>query len=103
MNTPPRNLPRFMPTLTEVVHLPPLPRTVVLATPDLEKTVGLVMQQVNLVLDRRLREEADSLLRTVVAEQMQTLSVRLRQEMEDVVRQAVSEVLTSGVNRLNPK
>ena len=103
MNTPPRNLPRFLPTLTEVVHLPPLPRTAVLATPDLEETVGFVMQRVNMMLERRLHDETESLLRTVVTEQIQTLSVRLRQEMEDVVRQAVAEAMTSGANRLNPK
>jgi hypothetical protein len=95
MSTTPRNLPRFLPTLTEVVHLPAQARTTVPATPDLEETVWFVMQRVDLVIERRLREEADAMLRNLVTEQLQTLGARLRQELETVVRQAVSEAVTS--------
>jgi hypothetical protein len=91
MTSTPRNLPRFLPTLTEVVHPSTLPPKSVPATPDLEETVWFVMQRVDLVIEKRLREEADALLRTVVAEQLQTLGARLREELEIVVREAISE------------
>lgn len=94
-SAPPRNLPRFLPTLTEVVHPASVARANVTATPDLEETVWFVMQRVDMVIERRLREELDAMLRTVVTEQLQTLGARLRQELEGVVREAVSEALTS--------
>ncbi|WP_114970355.1 hypothetical protein [Rhodoferax ferrireducens] len=95
MNTIPRNLPRFLPTLTEVVHPDELVRMAVPALPGVDETVSLVMQRVEPVIERRLREEADVMLRNMVAEQLQRLSAGLRQELEIVVRQAVSEVMTS--------
>lgn len=99
MSTPPRNLPRFLPTLTEVVHLPTVERTTTPAAPDLEATVSYAMQRVDSVIERRLREEADVMLRNLVTEELQSLGVRLRQELEAVVRQAVSEAMTSQSNQ----
>ena len=103
MSTPPRNLPRFLPTLTEVVHPGALTHSEVPASPGLEDTVWFVMQRVDLVMERRLREEAETMLRTVVAEHVQSLSIRLRQELETVVRQAVSDALALGVNQIESK
>lgn len=94
MSTTPRNLPRFLPTLTEVVHPSSVVTAAVPATPELEETVWFVMQRVDMVIERRLSEEIDAMLRTVVTEKVQTLRLRLRQELEDVVRQAVSEAMT---------
>ena len=97
MSTPTRNLPRFIPTLTEVVQPRAVaPRAEVSASPGLEDTVWFVMQRVDMVIERRVREETESMLRTVVNEQIQTLTVRLRQELEGVVRQAVSDALALG-------
>lgn len=95
MSTPPRNLPRFLPTLTEVVHPDELVRMAVPVLPGLEETVLSVMQRMEPVIERRLREEADAMLRNMLAEQLQRLSASLRQELEILVRQAVSEVMTS--------
>jgi len=69
------------------------------ATPDLEETVWFVMQRVDLVIERRLREETEAMLGNLVTEQLQTLGVRLRQELEAVVRQAVAEAMTSQSNQ----
>lgn len=99
MSTPPRNLPRFLPTLTEIVHLPAVERTTTPVTPDLEATVSFVMQRVDSVIERRLREETDVMLRNIVTEQLQSLGVRLRHELDTVVRQAVSEAMTSQLNQ----
>ena len=94
MNTTPKNWPRFLPTLTEIVRPSTLMPSPVAATPDLEEAVWFVMQRVDLVIERRLREEVDAMLRSVMTEQLESLSTSLRQELEHVVRQAVSEALT---------
>lgn len=96
MSTQPRNLPRYLPTLTEIVQpYAVAPRPDVSASPGLEDTVWFVMQRVDMVIERRVREETETMLRTVVNEQIQSLTVRLRQELEGVVRQAVSEALAN--------
>jgi hypothetical protein len=83
--TPP---PRFVPTLTEVVRG-------VGATPhapgaEEEQLVQRVLQRVDLVLERRLREA----IATVVLEQTRNLGPALRDEIEAVVRQAVTLAIT---------
>lgn len=93
MSTPPRNLPRFIPTLTEVVQPRAVARADMAPSTDLENTVWFVMQRVDMVIERRLREEMETMLRSVVQEQVQSLAVRLRQELEGVVRQTVLDAL----------
>lgn len=106
MSTAPRNLPRFLPTLTEVVSLPePKPEPVaqpvapqppnVVATPDLEETVWFVMQRVDMVLERRLREQTAAMLESVVSDQLKLLGIQLREELEETVRELVSEALAA--------
>ncbi|MBK7052663.1 MAG: hypothetical protein KBF98_01815 [Rhodoferax sp.] len=90
--TPPK-MPRFLPTLTEIVHPPGVPRKTRRATPVLEETLWFVMQRVDLVLERRIREEADAMLHSVVDERIQEASARLRQELEPVIRQAVIDAM----------
>lgn len=93
MNQTPRNPPRFLPTLTEVVDPSTLVVPVVPATPDLEDAVWFVMQRVDMLIERRVREEVDAMLSTLVAQQMQALGERLRAELEGVVRLAVADAL----------
>jgi hypothetical protein len=102
MNQPPRNLPRFLPTLTEVVDpsilaaptVPTVPMApTVLATPDLEDAVWFVMQRVDMLIERRVREETDAMLNTLVTQQLQSLGERLRLELEGVVRLAVADAI----------
>lgn len=94
MSTPPRNLPRFLPMLTEVVHPADLARRSVSPLPEQEEIVQSVMQRVSLLLEQRLCAEAESMARKLVIEQLQSLREQLRQELELVVRQAVSEAMT---------
>lgn len=88
--------PRFVPTLTEVV------RQVEINTPaqtfvnvqqnplQLEdQIVHRVMQRVDLVLERRLREAVAQ----VILSHTQTLGPRLREEIELVVRESVSQAV----------
>lgn len=53
------------------------------------------MQRVEGVIERRLSEETNAMVRTLVTEQLQTVHLRLRQELEIVIRQVVAEVLMS--------
>ena len=91
--------PRFVPTLTDVVYLAehviePPPNK-----PDSEfshnafqledQIVHRVMQRVDLVLERRLREAVAQ----VILSQTQTLAPRLREEIELVVRESVSQAV----------
>ncbi len=94
MSTPPRNLPRFLPTLTEIVHPRGLVISTVPATQDLEEVAKSVMQQVDLVIERHLREETNAILRILVTEQLKTLNDRLRNDIGLVVRQAVLDAMT---------
>jgi hypothetical protein len=88
-----RTPPRFVPTLTEVVHTSapaPLAPTVA-AAPSLseEDLARRVLKRVDLVLDRRLREA----IGTVILEQTNALAPLLRDRLEAVVKQAVSDAL----------
>lgn len=94
MSTPPRNLPRFLPTLTEIVHPRGLVISTVPAAQDLEEVAKSVMQQVDLVIERHLREETSAMLRILVMEQLKTLNDRLRNDIGLVVRQAVLDAVT---------
>lgn len=93
MNTIPRNLPRFVPTLTEVVEPSSLIRAAPSTSPDVEEIIQSVMQRVDRVLDRRLREDTDAMLRNMMTEQLHTLQLSLRAELALVVQQAVAEAM----------
>ncbi len=93
MSTPPRNLPRFVPTLTEVVDPATLHMFAVKSKPDVEALIERVKQQIQPIFERRLQEEADRLVRLMLAKQLTDISNRLRDEMEMFVRQAVIDVM----------
>ncbi|MGH6638323.1 MAG: hypothetical protein ACREXN_00520 [Polaromonas sp.] len=87
--------PRFVPTLTEVVHLTPPPASALgkagaplaLSAELEDQMVQRVLQRVDLMLERRLREAVGQL----ILEHTQSLAPRLREEIERVVRQSVSQ------------
>ena len=99
MSAPPRNLPRFLPTLTEVVRPSGLSKALAPPTPDPEEIVQLVMLRVGLATDRRICEETEALVRALVTEQTKGLGERLRQELESRVRQAVADALTPSADK----
>jgi tRNA A37 N6-isopentenylltransferase MiaA len=80
--------PRFVPTLTEVVHSGPAPLA---AAPGFshEQLAQRVLQRVDLMLDRRLREE----IATVVLEQTSALVPLLRERLDSVVREIVAQAV----------
>jgi hypothetical protein len=106
--SPPSTPPRFVPTLTEVIRpspaspatsesiagplTAPVPAKALAASADLqEQMVQRVLQRVNLVLERRLREVVGQL----ILEHTQSLAPRLREEIEVVVRQSVNQAFQS--------
>jgi len=99
MNTPPRNLPRFLPTLTEVVHPADLAAEKHSIASMLEAPLPAT-QQMEGALDHALTTEVNApevnaLVSSLVAEQMQVLRFNLRQELEVMVKHAVQEAMNS--------
>jgi len=93
MNSPPKNLPRFIPTLTEVVDPASLTGLARPSRPDVEALITLVQQQIQPIFERRLQEEFDRLVRATVARQWADISARLKDEMDMFVRQAVMDAI----------
>jgi hypothetical protein len=97
--------PRFVPTLTEVVHPSPMtvqalpldPATGASVFPaELEaQMVQRVLQRVDLMLERRLREAVGQML----LEHIQTLALRLREEIQTVVRESVNEAFEQEIGQ----
>lgn len=93
MTTSSRQLPRFIPTLTEVVDPASLNSTARQAKPDVDVLVGAVLSQVQPIFERRLQEEFERLVRAQVARQWGDISTKLQSEMDMFVRQAVLDAL----------
>jgi hypothetical protein len=93
MNKQTHNLPRFVPTLTEVVDPATLTSLGSRSKPDVEAMIDMVRRQVQPIFERRLQEEFDRLVRTMVARQWADISSRLQDEMDMFVRQAVIDAL----------
>ena len=85
--------PRFVPTLTDVVQAGDynLPANVPLQNESQleDQIVHRVMQRVDLVLERRLREAVSQVILT----HTQALGPRLREEIELVVRESVIQAV----------
>lgn len=93
MSQTPRPPPRFVPTLTEVVNPASLSRSSSTPETDVQTVIELVQRQTQPIFERRLQEELDRLVRTMVAKQWADLSSRLQDEMDMFVRQAVADAL----------
>jgi len=94
-----RQPPRYVPTLTEVVHSAPAPLT---ATPPAgvsqEQLAQRVLQRVEMTLDRRMRE----IIATVVLEQTNALMPAVREHLEQVVREMVAQALADEMREGGP-
>lgn len=88
--------PRFVPTLTDVVQPGAMAETSRQASAWVpgaqreEQIVSRVMQRVDLVFERRLREAVGEL----ILSQTQLLGPRLREEIEGLVRESVRQAVT---------
>lgn len=96
--------PRYVPTLTNVVlqadHFstkPPESHVQQNVVQLEDQIVHRVMQRVDLVLERRLREAVAQ----VILSHTQTLGPRLREEIELVVRESVSQAVAQELPQRN--
>ena len=87
-----RTPPRYVPTLTEVVQSGPVPLAPASGFAQ-EQLAQSVLQRVDMVLDRRLREA----IATVVLEQTSALVPLLRERLEAVVREAVADAVAEEI------
>jgi hypothetical protein len=87
-----RTPPRFVPTLTEVVQTGP-DQLSPISSFSQEQLAQRVLQRVDLVLDRRLREA----IATVIVEQTGALVPVLRQQIEGVVRELVAQAVAEEI------
>lgn len=94
MSSVPRNLPRFLPTLTEVVHPADLHTTALTASPASVEQIA-APQRYGSVNESHLSSETRALVSSIVAFQMQELHAILQQELEVMVKQAVANALNS--------
>lgn len=99
-----RTPPRFVPTLTEVVHSGPAPLTPTPAAPlptaaapalplSPEQLAQRVLQRVDLALERRVREA----IAGAVLEQTQALVPLLRERLDAVVRELVAQAVAEEI------
>jgi hypothetical protein len=79
-------VPRFVPTLTEVVQ-PGQPHTVTAI--DTEWLAEQVLQTIKPKLEQQLRAS----LQVLIEQQMRAMAPTLQQEMEDAIRVAVAQTL----------
>ena len=85
---------RFLPTLTEIVQPGELSQRT-LATPRIAKDrAQAAPQPEDRGKEQMGREELDSLVRDLVAQQLETLRRDLRDEVQSAVREAVAQALT---------
>ena len=84
-----RQPPRYVPTLTEVVHSAPAPLAPAQPGVSQEQLAQRVLQRVEMTLDRRMRE----IIATVVLEQTNALMPAVREHLEQVVREMVAQAL----------
>ena len=93
MTPPPKPLPRFIPTLTEVVDPSTLTGLAKPARPETEAMVERVKRQIQPIFERRLQEEFDRLVRATVSRHWADVSAKLQDEMDMFVRQAVIDAM----------
>ncbi|MFM2274775.1 MAG: hypothetical protein RL211_647 [Pseudomonadota bacterium] len=89
MSTSPRNLPRFLPTLTEIVRPLDVVQEDIALPLDKEQMIHRVLQRVDLALEPMLREA----IAPVVGDQINAMAARLCPGIEAAVRQSVADAV----------
>ena len=103
MSTTPPNASRFLPTLTEIVDPSVLGQIAQPEPQDFAAVLQALSQQVAPVIERRLRETSEALIRTLVERQMLALSQQLRLDLDAAIQQAISENLSPPVVQGKPQ
>lgn len=95
MNTPPRQLPRFLPTLTEVVRPSELTVEKPPSPPDSEALVQAVMARVDALIKVRVHQELENMTRSIIEERSVTLCSDIKVDLYAEVREIVSNVVAA--------
>ncbi|PKO61692.1 MAG: hypothetical protein CVU24_07540 [Betaproteobacteria bacterium HGW-Betaproteobacteria-18] len=94
MNTPTRQPPRFVPTLTEVIEPSAGNQPATHPAVDVDALMATIWQQIQPMVVLKLQQEAEQWLRATLAQQLQEINVQVQRDIESLVRQAVSDALT---------
>ncbi len=101
MGSPARQVPRFLPTLTEVVHpvagAAPLP---VVPPPVIDPEA--ILERVRTDVDRVLQSHLEAIVANAMLDQVAVIVARIREEIEPMVRQAVAQAVASELEAANP-
>ena len=99
MSAAPRNVPRFLPTLTEVVHppvpTPQTPRIEAHVVPGVDETA--IAQGVRIELDAEMETIFRDAVSAALLEQVDTIAARVRLEIEPMLRQAVADMVAHEI------
>ena len=98
MSSTSKNPPRFLPTLTEVVHRVDARKQPPQRTLDPEEIVQSVLPRLSTLLESRLKAEIEAIVRSIVAEQLELQASKRMQELEALVRQVVTEKLLADIH-----
>jgi len=99
MSAAPRNVPRFLPTLTEVVHPPAqAPQTSASEThavPGVDETA--IAKSVRFQLDAEMETMFRDAVSAALLEQVDTIAARVRLEIEPMLHQAVADMVAHEI------
>jgi hypothetical protein len=86
-------VPRFVPTLTEVVDPVGLNRVSPAPEPKVEELIDLVRSRVQPQLERRVEQALYRLVGELIAQRWSAISSDLSQEVNDLIAQSVRDAL----------
>jgi len=92
MNAPPKVVPRFVPTLTEVVETAGMKLAPAQARSEIQDVIEQVQRDVLPAFEAQLEASCSQLLEEMLSQQHQT-GARLRAELEVLVTKTVTEAM----------
>lgn len=96
-----RSVPRFLPTLTEIVHAPA--RAIVVEEPPapvIDRQV--ILERVRHAVEMALQTHLESTVANAMLDQTAVIVARLREEIQPMVRQAVADAIDAELNSAPP-
>lgn len=92
-----RSVPRFLPTLTEIVHAPP--RAIVVEEPPapvIDRQA--ILERVRNEVDMALQMHLEATVANAMLDQTAVIVARLREEIQPIVRRAVADAIDAELN-----
>ena len=94
-----RSVPRFLPTLTEVVHAPVRARAAPgdVMAPQTDADQAAIAESVRVQVEAEMEGLFRDAVTSAMLEQVDVIAARLREEIEPVLRQAVAEMVANEI------